>query len=221
MSPIREQSLRISRTARFAVCGDPATAPEAWFVLHGYRQLAGRFIQRFADLPGVSDGRRAVIAPEALNRFYIEREPAGPHGPDARVGATWMTRHDRDAEIRDYVDYLDRLREHTGGPADRLVVLGFSQGAETASRWAVLGGSPPDELILWGGGLAADLDEERAAAVLARTTVSFVVGDTDRWAIQRSASGLALLGRLGVPVRKIEYSGGHRVEPDVLAAHWP
>lgn len=221
MSHIREHSLRISRTARFSVCGDPATAPEAWFVLHGYRQLAGRFIHRFAELPGISDGRRAVIAPEALNRFYLERESAGPHGPESRVGATWMTRHDRDAEIRDYVDYLDRLRDHIAGTADRVVVLGFSQGAETASRWAVLGGSPPDELILWGGGLAADLDEDRAAAALARTTVTFVVGDTDRWAIERSGSALPLLERLGVDVRKIGYGGGHRVEPDVLAVHWP
>lgn len=220
MSRIREHSLRISRTARFAVCGDPATASEAWFVLHGYRQLAGRFIHRFADLPGISDGKRAVIAPEALNRFYIEREPEGPHGPGSRVGATWMTRHDREAEIRDYVDYLDRLRDHVATPADRLVLLGFSQGAETASRWAVLGGTPPDELILWGGGLAADLDEDRVGAALARTTVTFVAGDADRWARERADAGLPLLGRLGVQARRIEFSGGHRVEPGVLAVHW-
>lgn len=221
MSRIREHSLRISRTARYAVCGDPATAPEPWFVLHGYRQLAGRFIHRFSDLPGISDGRRAVIAPEALNRFYIEREAAGPHGPGSRVGAAWMTRHDRDAEIRDYVDYLDRLRDHIATPADRLVVLGFSQGAETASRWAVLGGAPPDELILWGGGLAADLDQSQAAAALARTIVTFVVGDADRWARERAAAGLPLLERLGVETRRIEFPGGHRVEPEVLAVHWP
>lgn len=221
MSHIREHSLRVSRTARFAVCGDPETCAEAWFVLHGYRQLAGRFIQRFIGLPGVSDGRRAVIAPEALNRFYIEPEPAGPHGPGSRVGATWMTRHDRDAEIRDYVDYLDRLRDHVAGTARRLVVLGFSQGAETASRWAVLGGAPPDELILWGGGLAADLDEERAVPALARTAVTFVVGDADRWARERSGAGLPLLERLGVQARRIGYPGGHRLEPEVLAVHWP
>ena len=221
MSHIREHSLRIARTARFAVCGDPPTAGEVWFVLHGYRQLAARFIRRFTDLPGISDGRRAVVAPEALNRFYVEREPAGPHGPESRVGAAWMTRHDREAEIRDYVDYLDRLRDHVGGTADRVLVLGFSQGAETASRWAVLGGAPPDELILWGGGLPIDLDPDRAAAALARTTVTFVAGDADRWARERSDAGLPLLERLGVPARKIDYRGGHRVEPDVLAAHWP
>lgn len=162
-----------------------------------------------------------MIAPEALNRFYIEREPAGPHGPGSRVGAAWMTRHDRDAEIRDYVEYLDRLRDHVAGTAARLVVLGFSQGAETASRWAVLGATPPDELILWGGGLAADLDEERAAAALARTAVAFVTGDADAWARERSDAGLPVLERLGVRARRIGYAGGHRVEPDVLAAHWP
>ncbi|NIP78275.1 MAG: phospholipase, partial [Gemmatimonadetes bacterium] len=82
---------------------------EVWFVLHGYGQLAERFVRRFDALPGVRDGMRAVVAPEALSRFYVEEEVTGPHGPESRVGATWMTRADREHEIRDYVEYLDRV----------------------------------------------------------------------------------------------------------------
>ncbi|MCA1790257.1 MAG: hypothetical protein LC667_10475, partial [Thioalkalivibrio sp.] len=67
------------RTARYRVLGDPASAREVWFVLHGYRQMAGRFIRRFGPLPGAGRSR-AVVAPEALSRFYIEEE-VGPHGP--------------------------------------------------------------------------------------------------------------------------------------------
>lgn len=202
------------------VCGDPAVAPETWFVLHGYRQLAERFVRRFVDLPGVAEARRAVVAPEGLNRFYIEREPGGAHGPDSRVGATWMTRADRDHEIRDYVEYLDRVREQVS-PGGRTVVLGFSQGAETASRWAVLGAVRPSQLILWGGGLAADLDPAGTAAALAGTVVTFVVGDQDAWAAERAASGLSLLAAGGVTAGRVDYGGGHRIDPDVLAASWP
>lgn len=220
MSHVREHHLRIARTARFFVCGDPATAEEAWFVLHGYRQLAERFIHRFTDLPGLHHGR-AVIAPEALNRFYVERETTGPHGPESRVGAGWMTRVEREHEIRDYVDYLDRLRDQVTAGAKRVVALGFSQGAETASRWAVLGGVPPDELILWGGGLAADLDPDRAAQALAGTAVTFVVGDDDPWARDRSAAGIHLLAERGGDARRLDYGGGHRVEREVLARGWP
>ncbi|MFW6202332.1 MAG: hypothetical protein ACOC8B_07130, partial [Gemmatimonadota bacterium] len=91
--------------------GEPrpaGSAPrEIWFVCHGYRQLAGRFVRRFAPL---DDGNRLIVAPEALSRFYLD-DDGGPHGPDARIGATWMTRADRENEIRDYVDYLDTLYE--------------------------------------------------------------------------------------------------------------
>jgi predicted esterase len=221
----REHHLRVARTARFFVYGEPATAEEVWFVLHGYKQLAERFIERFTELPGVQEGRRAVVAPEALNRFYVERawerEMAGPHGPDFRVGATWMTRSDREHEIRDYVDYLDRLRDHIAAGAGRVVALGFSQGSETASRWAVLGAVPPAELILWGGGLAADLDPGRTGRALAGVTVSFVVGDEDAWAGERSTAGIALLAERGVAARRVAYEGGHRVERDVLTRTWP
>ena len=221
MSDVREHHLRISRTARFVVAGDPAVASELWFVLHGYRQLAERFIRRFTELPGLRERRRAVIAPEALSRFYIERETTGPHTSASRVGGSWMTRADREHEIEDYVDYLDRLRDHVGGGAARVVVLGFSQGAETASRWAVLGATPPTELILWGGGLAADLEPERVAEALAGTRVTFVVGDDDRWAEDRSAEGLTLLREQGLEPQRVGYPGGHRVVPEVLAAEWP
>ncbi|HUG39271.1 MAG TPA: hypothetical protein VMM12_02240 [Longimicrobiales bacterium] len=221
MARISEHHLRTSRTARFIVCGDPAAAPEAWFVLHGYRQLAERFVRPFLQLPGVAEGRRAIVAPEALNRFYVERDASGPHGPESRVGAAWMTRADREHEIRDYVEYLDRIRAHARPGGGRTVVLGFSQGAETASRWAVLGAMPPHELVLWGGGLAADVEPERAAAALARTAVTFVVGDQDAWAAERADAGLGLLAGRGVAARRVEYAGGHRIEPQVLASLWP
>ena len=180
---------------------------------------AGLSVLEYAPLAEIT-GRSPEIAPEALNRFYVEPDP-GEHGPSARVGATWMTRHDREHEIRDYVDYLDRLRDHVAPTAERTVVLGFSQGAETASRWAVMGGVPPAALILWGGGLAADLDPRQAATALGGVDIAFVVGDEDAWALDRAEAGIAFLAGIGVGARRVEYHGGHRVDPDVLARTWP
>jgi predicted esterase len=206
------------------VLGDAATAREVWFVLHGYGQLAGRFIERFRALPGAG-GSRAVVAPEALSRFYVERE-VGPHGRETRVGASWMTRADREREIADYVEYLDRVAAEVlagAGPGrePRLVVLGFSQGAETASRWATYGATRPAELILWGGGLAADLDMARAAAALSDTVVRFAVGDSDDWARERSEASLTRLRHMAVETERIGYAGRHRIEEAVLASGWP
>jgi predicted esterase len=212
------------------VLGDPSSAGEVWFVVHGYGQLAGPFLRRFGALPGAGS-TRAVVAPEALSRFYVESR-VGPHGRESRVGASWMTREDRDVEIADYVGYLDAVAAAVlparrgsaasdvarSGDAPRVVVLGFSQGAETASRWAVLGSVRPAELILWGGGLAVDLEPAAVAAALNGVTVRLVVGDEDEWGRRRAEETLPRLDAVEVAAERIGYAGGHWIEAAVLAA---
>jgi predicted esterase len=217
---VTERYVRVERTGRYQVLGDPSRAAEVWFVLHGYGQLAGGFVRGFADLPGVSSGARAVVAPEALSRFYVEDE-IGPHGPGSRVGASWMTRSDREHEIRDYVEYLDRVAAAVARGEHRVVVLGFSQGAETASRWAVLGGIRPAELILWGGGRAADLDLEQATRTLGDVRVRLVVGSEDTWARHRVEDSVSRLRAAGLDPERIDYTGGHRLDPVLLSERWP
>lgn len=233
-----EHHIRVPRTARYRVLGDPGAAEELWFVLHGYRQLAERFIRRFRSLPGVESGARSVVAPEGLSRFYIEDEAGGgEHGPDSRVGATWMTRADREHEIRDYVEYLDRLAvavldpegrgpeaaeaEAIDGDGRRLIVLGFSQGAATASRWVTYGRIRPTELILWAGGLAVDLDMVQAGEALSSARVRIVAGRDDDWATGRMAESRRRLARVGVEAEVLEFEGGHVIPADVLAGYWP
>lgn len=217
----REHHIRVPRTARYRVLGDPASATEHWFVLHGYRQLAERFIRRFQALPGVG-AWRAVVAPEALSRFYVEDE-VGPHDAGSRVGATWMTRADREHEIVDYVEYLDRVADEVlgAGARPRVVVLGFSQGAETASRWVGYGRTGADELILWGGGLAEDLDLDRAGGALRSARVRLVVGSEDRWAGEKAVESERRLRELGVEAERIAFPGGHVVNEEVLVGAWP
>ena len=133
----REAHVRVPRTARYWTLDADAPPRELWYVLHGYKQLARRFMRRFTPVHG---GARRIVAPEGLSRFYIEQEP-GRHGPTSVVGATWMTREDRLNEIRDYVDYLDRLHREVAADAEAapVTVLGFSQGVATAARWVVQG----------------------------------------------------------------------------------
>ncbi|MDX1673759.1 MAG: hypothetical protein R3314_03060 [Longimicrobiales bacterium] len=231
----REHHIRVPRTARYRVLGNPSSAREVWFVLHGYRQLAERFVRRFTALPGLAEGRRAVVAPEGLSRFYIDPE-GGEHGPGSRVGATWMTRADREHEIRDYVEYLDRLAAAVLDPEGRgpeaadarpidggdrgLVVLGYSQGAATASRWVTYGRIRPSELVLWAGGLAVDLDLDQAAAALRGVQVRMLAGAADSWARTRTTESRRRLERVGVEAEVIEFPGGHVLSADTLARYW-
>src|SRR4051812_41666388 len=69
--PIRTAAAReieVPRTARYHVLGeDSPRGGELWIVLHGIGQLAGDFVEYFATL---NDGKRVIVAPEALNRYY-------------------------------------------------------------------------------------------------------------------------------------------------------
>ena len=211
--PLSERHIQVARMARYYTLGGRGgEVGEAWFALHGYRQAARRFARRFSVLDAPE---RIVVVPEALSRFYVDPGP-GRHGPEHRVGASWMTRDDRDNEIADYIAYLDSLADevaNTAAPAScRRVVLGFSQGAHTASRWVVLGRADAQELVLWGAGLATDLSPDALAVGLEGVHVTFVRGARDKFRDTREeAAQDALLGELGVPFSVLIFPGGHEI----------
>lgn len=215
-----EHHLEVRRTARYWVLGDAVARPEEiWYVLHGYRQLAQRFLRRFAVL---DDGTRHVVAPEGLSRFYTGTEP-GRHGPQARVGATWMTREDRDHEIGDYVAYLDALARTRGAGVEgppRVTVLGFSQGVATAARWTVLGAMRPHRLLLWGDFVPPDLDLRAAGRAWAGTEVILVRGDEDRVVrdVELAQAEEARMAAAGLTPRTVRYAGGHEIQREALLA---
>lgn len=209
----------VPRTARYALLGAPGPETrEIWVVLHGYRQLAHRFIRRFRP---VLQPHRLVVAPEALNRFYVGDAP-GRHGPGSTVGGTWMTREDREVEIADYVRYLDLLHDQVQGwlPAPvPVVALGFSQGCHTLSRWAAYGASRLRAAVFWGEVLPPDLDLERAGKAYRSTRLVSVQGREDTHITPD------LLERQRRQVEAMEvgweerwHSLGHVLEPETLAA---
>lgn len=212
---MHEHHLTVSRTARYYTLGSGESPRQVWVVLHGYAQLAGRFLRHFAPL---DDGTRLIVAPEALSRYYLE---PGVHGPESRVGATWMTREDRLSEINDYVAYLDALHEHllrsTSGARPEVRVIGFSQGAATATRWVAMGRARIDRVYLWGGTLPPDLDLASARDALERAQLTIVVGRDDRNATaEHRTTVVARLAEAAMPLRLVEYDGGHHIDPDTL-----
>jgi predicted esterase len=216
--------LAVQRTARYYAVGGPAAdSPdglrELWIVCHGYGQLAGPFLESFADLATPS---RRIVAPEALSRFYLDRLSTASETPP-RVGATWMTREDREHEITDQVAYLDALHELLRPAASasrvRLRVLGFSQGVATVGRWLAYGRVRADEVILWAGSFPPDLEIASFAERLHGAPVVLVVGTRDELASWAGAD--ATLHRLtagGVDARLLSFDGGHRLDDATLAA---
>ena len=215
---IQESHIRVTRTARYYTLGGDVAAPrEVWFACHGYGQLAAYFARNFAPL---DDGTRVVVVPEALSRFYFG-DPRGPHSADSLVGATWMTREDREREIEDHVAYLDALYARVRGEPGRaqapVTVLGFSQGVATACRWLARGAARADRLVLWGGRLPADLFPLAAGSPLRSVRLTVVVGDQDEWATPAVvAEQETLLRAAGLAYDVRRFSGGHAMDEAVL-----
>jgi predicted esterase len=214
---IREFQLSTTRTARYHTMGDarPGTA-QIWFVFHGYGQLAARFLKDFEVL---DDGHRLVVAPEGLSRFYLDSDHADRHSE--RVGASWMTREDRDNEIDDYVRFLEAVRAQVlaplGASPPRVSVLGFSQGAATASRWVARSIVKPRMLVLWGGGLAPDVEPAQAPGAFQATQVKLVTGTEDAYVDSAAVDVQArILREHGVTCERVSYPGGHRIDGEVL-----
>ncbi|MFT5141657.1 MAG: putative esterase [Rhodothermales bacterium] len=130
-----------------------------------------------------------------------------------------MTKENRESEIRDYVAYLDTvvsevLATCVGLP--EVHVLGFSQGAATASRWAALGNVKPQRLICWAGDIAHDL--KQPAVSLAGTDLIVVHGSRDKLLTNKRKQ--AFLDRMdadGLTYRLVSFEGGHRMDTDTLA----
>lgn len=206
----------MQRTARYyALGGDSTPVRAVWFVLHGHGQLAGDFVRYFADL--ASDDT-LIVAPEALSRYYLVSVDSAP-ARDRPVGATWMTREDRASEIADYVEYLDSLYATIAASAAgaSISVLGFSQGAATATRWVTQGKVPATRLVLWGGLMPPETDLSRGADVLRGAKLTLVIGDRDKYVNAAMVeSEEARLRAAGIPFDTIRFAGGHAIKRTVF-----
>jgi len=208
------------RTGRYAMAGaDADTARRIWFVLHGYGQLAPRFLRPFLE---VIPPDTCVIAPEGLSRFYREM-PQSDGRHLQRVGATWMTRESRDTDIADAVRWLDGVHgdvldsRKPGIDAPACGVLAFSQGVATAMRWVASGTVRPACFVAWAGGLADDVQQETFREKVAGIDVVLVAGDMDEFASESARATVKVaMSRYHPAPRDILFAGAHHLDPGVL-----
>ena len=154
MSELKPIHISVARTARYYQIGTAnPLVRDLWVVCHGFSQLAVDFAVPFQPL---EDDSRLIVVPEGLSRFYLDTRPG--HSAASKVGALWLTREDRDAEIADIVGYLDTLYERIleelaahGVDRDQIRVhaLGFSQGGPAVSRWAARARASPGSRESW------------------------------------------------------------------------
>jgi predicted esterase len=217
-SDYQELPVALPRPLRVGVTGAPAPQRRSlWVALHGYGERADLMAGRASWPPAP---QRTWAFPEAPHRFYVTTGASlGAHA-DLPVGASWMTRDLREADIAANHRYLDEVVTLVGG-APRLLVFGFSQGAATAARWAAQraqDGRPPEQVVCWGAALPPEL-ALGPGTPLADVPLHLVCGSRDRWVSEaRFEAELARVRASGQAVTPWRFDGGHRVDDPTLAA---
>jgi len=208
---MQEHHFATQRTARYFTIGESSkNIRTVWIACHGYAMLAGEFIK---DLKPLAGKDVLIVAPEALSRFYTK----GFYGT---VGATWMTKEDRLAEIDDYTHYLQslfkKIKSQVNEKSD-IHILGFSQGCSTVCRW--IARKAPDIKSLWlcSGSIPEDLDFISFRAATNNYPIRFIIGDEDPFikAIDKEAV-LERIKSNGLPVEVHEFKGGHDLNLPLL-----
>jgi len=167
------EHIQVTKTARCTTHGVLNSGTRyIWVLLHGYAQLATDFIKSFESL---NPEENFVIAAEGLSRFYTK-------GFSGRIGATWMTSEDRENDIKDNIRYMELVAEHfslSDYSNAQIIVLGFSQGVATATRWAANTQLPIAAFVMYAGEMATEYQAKPLAATFTKAKNILVAGESD------------------------------------------
>lgn len=165
---------------------------------HGYGENAERHLEELRRLPSAS--RWVLCAVQALHLFYNRT---------GDVIASWMTRLQREQAIQDnlrYVSSVVAVVKRELPVSERLVYLGFSQGAAMAYRAAAGSGHACHGVVVLGGDVPPELGEKLGhlpPVLLGR-------GSSEEWYdAAKMEHDVELLRGKGVDVRPFVFEGGH------------
>lgn len=203
--------LTTEKTARIVIEGsDNPELKNIWLITHGYGHLATYFIRKFSSL---KNNQNLLIVPEALHRFYL-------NGVADKVGASWMTKEEREKEIEDNNKYMSRVYEQYISPVNKNIcinVFGFSQGAAVACRWAVASKHKIDNLIVWGSNVPPELTIENIESRKNDFHWHYVAGDKDEFiSPEKQKEQVKKLSELGIQASTIFYEGYHDINDSAL-----
>jgi predicted esterase len=130
-----------------------------------------------------------------------------------------MTRQDRELAIADNVRYVASVvaeLRRTLPVADRLVFLGFSQGAAMSYRAAAGSGHPCRGVVVLGGDVPPELADRDLAGF---PPVLLGRGSSEEWYDgAKMEHDVELLRGKGVDVRPVVFTGGHEWTNEFRAA---
>ena len=202
-----KKQISIPKTHKYSQLGEFSKKTNAvWIVLHGYGMLSEFFIKKFEC---ILNDNTVVIAPEGSNRFYLENNYY-------RVGASWMTKLDKEKDIEDNISFIQTLYlnivDEIGHSNFKLNTLGFSQGGATLVRWIMSNNITIDSLILWGSDIPKDCLTEEKKSRWSSIDVKLVIGSQDEYINEENKQKVIdLINSYGLKYELVEYEGSHKI----------
>lgn len=181
-----------------------------WIAFHGIGYLSRYFLRFFNEL---DPKENYVIAPQAPSKYYLNEEYK-------YVGASWLTKEDTQTELSNVLHYVDAVLAMENLPKDKnLIVFGFSQGVSIATRWVATRKLLFHKLILYAGGLPAELTKEHFEFIdYNKSDVKIICGDSDKFLtderlkFQKIKSDALFQENAEI----LSFKGGHEVKPEIL-----
>ncbi|MBZ9627613.1 esterase [Psychroflexus sp. CAK57W] len=142
-----------------------------WIACHGIGYLSKFFISYFEDL---DPKLNYIIAPQAPSKYYQTKAYK-------YVGASWLTKENRELETENVLNYLDALLEMQELPTDKKIILfGFSQGVSVVTRWMAQRKIQCDHLVIHSGSIPYEFDSS-SFAYLPDLKTSIIYGTQDEY----------------------------------------
>lgn len=206
---MEQRTIPVVKTAHYSLGGNKESK-RLIVAFHGYGQLSRFFSRKFAQL----EKDYLIAIPEGLNYFYTD-------GFAGRVGASWMTKENREEEILDYLGYFKALLAQLTnefGEFNEVVLLGFSQGTATASRCLANGEVNVSKLILWSGLPANEIHADKLKDLSENVEIVFVQGESDELRPEEHYEAeMKKFSNAGVKYSEHWYKGGHAIDASFLA----
>jgi predicted esterase len=209
---MQKHTITTQKTARYFQIGEINTETKHIIIaLHGYAQMANYFLKWFENS---NYKQTVIIAPEGLHRFYWE-------GFSGKVVASWMTKEARLDDIEDNINYLNQVYKQFVGKQnfDKIIVLGFSQGAATAARWIEKTEFQIDAFIQWAGVFPPDLEINANNSKWQSLKHYYVVGNQDPYFAENSNDEYnqsAWLNKHNFHPETITFEGKHDIDAATL-----
>ena len=207
-----KKQISISKTGKYSQIGKCSKKiNNVWIVLHGYGMLSEYFVKKFEC---IINEATLVIAPEATNRFYLANNYT-------RVGASWMTKLDREQEISDNILFLDKLfsiiKKDIGHDNFKLNTLGFSQGGPALVRWLMSNKLNTNSLILWGSDIPKDSLVTENKSRWNSIKLKIVIGKNDEYINEeKKQEFVGVVKSYGLKYDLVEYEGSHKIIEEEL-----